>query len=95
MIDPQIIAFLVIAAGGILGVIVPALFAMHDKGEKFELSYLYGLCIPLAAGAFAALPEGEIELTFRSLFLLFFAGVGIQGLVNKGNTERIKRKKKN
>lgn len=89
--ETQIIAFLVIVGGAVFGIIVPALLAMHEKGEAFKISYLYGLWIPLAAGAFAALPAGEIELTFRSLFLLFFAGVGMQGIVNKGNTIRIKK----
>lgn len=88
--DTQIIAFIIIVAGALFGVVIPALLAMHEKGEAFKISYVYGLCIPIAVGAFAALPEDEISLSFRSLFLLFLAGVGLQGIVNKGNTLRIK-----
>ena len=91
--DPDIIIFATIAVGALFGVVVPALIAMHEKEEKFKLSYLYGMCIPLVVGAFAAMPEDEVTLTFRSLFLLFLAGVGLQGIVNKGNTIRIKAKK--
>ena len=66
---------------------------MYDlKGEKFKISFLYGMCIPLVVGAFAAMPEEPVTLTFRSLFLLFLAGVGLQGIVNKGNSMRIKAK---
>ena len=90
--DPDILIFAAIAAGALFGVVVPALIAMYEKGEEFKLSYLYGLLIPLAIGAFAAMPEEPVALTFRSIFLLFFAGVGMQGIVNKGNTLRLKVK---
>jgi hypothetical protein len=90
--DTQIIAFGIIVAGALCGVVIPALVVMHERGEAFKVSYLYGLCIPIAAAAFAALPEDEISITFRSLFLLFLAGVGLQGIVNKGNSIRIKAK---
>lgn len=90
--DPDIIVFASIATGALFGVVAPALLAMHERGEKFKISYLYGMCIPLVVGAFAAMPEDPVALTFRSLFLLFLAGVGLQGIVNKGNTMRIKAK---
>ena len=90
--DPDIIVFATIAVGALFGVVVPALLAMHEKGEKFKISYLYGMCIPLVVGAFAAMPEEPVVLTFKSLFLLFLAGVGLQGIVNKGNSMRIKAK---
>ena len=90
--DPDIIVFATIATGALFAVVVPALLAMHEKGEKFKISYLYGMCIPLVVGAFAAMPEDPVTLTFRSLFMLFLAGVGLQGIVNKGNTIRIKAK---
>lgn len=91
--DTQIIAFGIIIAGALFGIVIPALLAMQEKGEAFKMSYLYGLCIPIAVGAFAVLPEDEISLTFRSLFLLFLAGVGLQGITNKGNSIRLKMKK--
>jgi hypothetical protein len=91
--DTQIIAFGMILVGAICGLVIPALIAMHERGEEFKLSYLYGLGLSVAVAAFAALPTGEISLTFRSLFMLFLAGVGLQGIVNKGNTIRIKAKK--
>ena len=91
--DPDIITFAIIVSGAIFAIVVPALIAMHEKGEEFKLSYLYGLLIPLAIGAFAAMPEEPVALTFRSVFLLFLAGVGLQGIVNKGNAMRLKLKK--
>jgi hypothetical protein len=91
--DPDIIVFVTIAAGALFAVVVPALLAMHEKGEEFKLSYLYGMCIPLVVGAFAAMPEDPVALTFRSLFLLFLSGVGLQGITNKGNSMRLKMKK--
>jgi hypothetical protein len=91
--DTQIIAFGMLLVGAICGLVLPALIAMHEKGEEFKLSYLYGLGLSVVVAAFAALPTDEIALTFRSLFMLFLAGVGLQGIVNKGNTMRIKSKK--
>jgi O-antigen/teichoic acid export membrane protein len=91
--DTQIIAFGMILVGAICGLVIPALIAMHERGEEFKLSYLYGLGLSVPVAAFAALPTDEISLTFRSLFMLFLAGVGLQGIVNKGNTMRIKAKK--
>lgn len=90
--DTQIIAYGIILVGILCGVVIPALIAIHEKGEAFKMSYLYGVSISAAVGAFAVLPEDEITLTFRSLFMLFLAGVGLQGIVNKGNTIRIKAK---
>lgn len=91
--DTQIIAYGFILAGVLCGVVIPALIAMHERGETFKMSYLYGTTISAAVGAFAVLPTDEISLTFRSLFMLFLAGVGLQGIVNKGNTIRIKHLK--
>jgi hypothetical protein len=90
--DQDIIVFGAIALGALFAVVVPALLAMHEKGEAFKISYLYGMCIPLIVGAFAAMPDEPVELTFRSILLLFLAGTGLQGIVNKGNTIRLKLK---
>jgi hypothetical protein len=90
--DIQIIAFAMILVGAVCGLIIPALIKMHESGVTFKLSYLYGLGLSTVVAAFAALPSDEITITFKSLFMLFLAGVGLQGIVNKGNTIRIKAK---
>lgn len=89
--DTQIIAFGVIVLGALCGLVIPALIAMQEKGEKFKVSYLWGLGLSVGVAAFAALPEGEVAITFKSLFLLFLAGVGLQGISNKGNSVRLKK----
>ena len=89
--DPQIIAFGLIAAGAVFMLIIPALLKMVEEGEKFKASYLWGLGVSVVIAAFAALPEDIETITFKSGFLLFLAGAGLQGIFNKTNSERIKR----
>ena len=90
MIDTQIIGFLVVVVGAMCGLVIPALLKMKEKGEKFKMSYLYGLCISVVVAAFALVPS-EVDIGFKPLALLFLAGVGMQGIINKGNSERMKR----
>lgn len=90
--DTQIIAFGAIVAGALCGLIIPALLAMHEKGESFKASYLWGLGLSVAVAAFAALPDDDFVITFKSFFMLFLAGVGLQGINNIGNSIRIKAK---
>jgi O-antigen/teichoic acid export membrane protein len=61
--DTQIIAFSMIIVGAICGLVIPALIAMHEKGEEFKVSYLYGLSLSVVVAAFAALPTDEISFS--------------------------------
>ena len=64
---------------------------LKEENIEFESSYLWGLVLSTIVATFAAVPS-EVDVTFRGLFLLFLAGVGLQGIVNKGNTMRLKLK---
>lgn len=89
--DQQIIMFCLIAAGAIFMLVIPALLKMIEEGQKFKPSYLWGLGVSVVIAAFTAMPEDTVVITFKSGFLLFLAGAGLQGIFNKGNSERIKR----
>ena len=88
----EIIAFLAIFIGALCGFIIPTILKMHEEEIVFETSYLWGLVLSTIVASFAAMPS-EVDVTFRGLSLLFLAGVGLQGIVNKGNTMRLKHKK--
>lgn len=90
--DTSIVAFGLICIGAVFMLIIPALIKMKEEGQDFKLSYLWGLGVSVVIGAFAALPEDTVVITFRSGFLLVLAGAGLQGIFNKTNAERIKRK---
>jgi O-antigen/teichoic acid export membrane protein len=92
MIDTQVIGFLAVVAGAFCGLVIPAVLKMKEEGQTFEMSYLYGLCISVVVAAFALVPS-EVTVTFSSLMVLFLAGVGMQGIINKGNTTRLKMAK--
>ena len=87
--DTQIVAFAVIMAGALCGVIIPYLLKMREEGIEFDMSYIYGMVISLVIAAFAILPD-TIELAFKPLFALFLAGAALQTAINKVNTIRIK-----
>jgi O-antigen/teichoic acid export membrane protein len=89
MIDSQIIAFVVIMAGAVCGVIVPYLFKVMEDGRKFDKSYLWGLVLSLVVAAFAVLPD-TIEIAFKPLFGLFLAGLGLETIATSINAKRIK-----
>ena len=91
MIDTQIIGFIAIVAGAMCGLVIPALLKMREAGVTFKMSYLYGLCITVVIAAFALIPS-EVEVGFKPLAMLFLAGVGMQGIINKGNSVRLKMK---
>ena len=91
--DPTIYAFVAIVVGAICGVIVPFLLnRMNDpKAGTFNYSYLYGLILTIIVSAFAILPAPEmIDMSFRGIFALFLAGLGLEGIMNKANSIRIK-----
>lgn len=89
--DSQIIGFLVIVLGALAGVLTPYLLKAKEEGLPFNMSYIYGMVLTLAIGAFAVLPN-EVELAFKPLFGLFLAGTALQVAANKVNTIRIKGK---
>lgn len=89
--DPQIVAFLAIMVGAMGGVIVPYLLKLREEGVTFELSYLYTMVVSLAMAAFFVIPD-DPDLSFKGVFTLFLAGAGLEWMVNKMNTIRIKRK---
>ena len=88
--DTQIIAFAVIMAGALCGVIIPYLLKMQEEGVSFNMSYIYGMVISLVVAAFAILPD-SVPLQFKPLFALFLAGAALQSVINKLNTIRIKK----
>jgi hypothetical protein len=91
MIDSQIIAFVVIMAGAICGVVVPYLFKMKEEGVAFDSSYIYGMILGLVVAAFVVLPD-SVEIAFKPLFTLFLAGAALEVATNKVNSIRIKKK---
>lgn len=90
--DTSILAFSLICMGAVFMLVIPALIKMKEEGQDFKVSYLWGLGVSVVVGAFFVLPVDPIVITFRSGMLLVLAGAGLQGIINKGNTERIKRK---
>ena len=88
--DTQLIAFAVIMAGAICGVVIPYLLKAREEGIDFDRSYIYGMVIGLVVAAFAILPD-TVKVAFKPLFALFLAGAALQTVVNKANTIRIKK----
>ena len=88
--DTQIVAFAVIMAGALCGVIIPYLLKVQEEGIAFNMSYIYAMVISLVVAAFAILPN-TIEIAFKPLFALFLAGAALQVVANKANTMRIKQ----
>ena len=89
MIDPQIIAFIAIMAGAIIGIVVPYLLKLKEEGVIFEFSYLYTMILSLVIAAFFVIPD-EPDLSFKGVFTLFLAGAGLEWMANKINTIRKK-----
>ena len=89
--DTQIIAFSAILFGAMCGFIIPTLLKMWEEEIEFAPSYLWGLFLSTIVAVIASMPI-EVDLSFNGLALLFLAGVGLQGIVNKGNTMRLKVK---
>ena len=93
--ENTIIAFAAILVGAICGVIVPFLLKRLNNPEAgaFDFSYVYALILTIVISSFALLPEPElIDTSFRGIFTLFLAGLGLEGVMNKANTVRIKGK---
>jgi len=88
--DPQIVAFLAIMVGAVVGIVVPYLLKLREEGIAFELSYLYTMFLSLAIAAFFVIPNNP-DLSFKGLFTLFLAGAGLEWMANKVNTVRKKR----
>ena len=88
--DTQIVAFGVIMAGALCGVIIPYLLKAREEGIEFNMSYIYAMVIGLVVAAFVILPD-TVELAFKPLFALFLAGAALQTAINKVNTVRIKK----
>ena len=89
--DPQIVAFLVIVVGAMVGIVVPYLLKVYEEGVVFEVSYIYTMILCLVMAAFFVIPDNP-DLSFKGLFTLFLAGAGLEWMVNKVNTIRIKKK---
>ena len=89
--DPQIIAFVAIVVGAMAGVAVPYLLKVYEEGVAFEVSYFYTMILSLVMAAFFVIPDNP-DLSFKGLLTLFLAGAGLEWMVNKVNTIRIKKK---
>ena len=91
MMDPQIIAFLAIMVGALIGIVIPFLLKVYEEGITFDLSYVYTMVLSLGIAAFFVIPDNP-DLSFKGLFTLFLAGAGLEWMANKINTVRMKRK---
>lgn len=91
--DPQIIAFIAIVVGAMAGVAVPYLLKVYEEGVVFDISYFYTMVLSFVMAAFLVIPD-KPDLSFKGLLTLFLAGAGLEWMVNKVNTVRIKRKEK-
>jgi len=93
--DSSIIAFLAIFVGALCAVVVPHILKKMDnpEGPKFNISYVYGMILTVVAASFMLIPE-TVDTSFRGIMTMFLAGLGIEGVVNKANTIRIKGKAK-
>jgi hypothetical protein len=89
--DVQVIATLVFATGAALTVLVPYLLKLKEKTIPFDANYFYGLILSVLVASLVAMPA-EVDTSFRGLAMIFMAGMGIQGAVNKGVSEVLKRK---
>jgi len=91
MIEPTVYAFMAIFAGAICGVFIPYLLKKMENpdGPGFKISYLYAMMITLIISSFAIIPE-TVDMSFRGIMTLFLAGLGLEGVLNKANTIRIK-----
>lgn len=93
--DETMIAIIAIVAGAVCATIIPFLLKRLNNPEAgaFDFSYVYALILTIIVSAFAILPEPElIDTTFRGIFTLFLAGLGLEGVINKANSVRIKGK---
>lgn len=89
--DPEMIAVIVFGIGAGLAMLVPYLIKVRQEALAFDMQYFYGLILSVVVAAFVALPA-EVDVSFRGLIMLFLAGMGMQGAVNKGVSALKKRK---
>lgn len=89
--DVGLMAVMAFALGAALAVLVPYMLKARETGVEFDLKYFYGLILSVIVASLVALPA-EVDTSFRGLAMIFMAGMGMQGAVNKGISMRIKRK---
>ena len=94
MIDAYWISLIVAVGGAFCGMVFPYIIkTMEEDGIKFEMGYFYSLIVSAVIAAVALIPA-EIALSPQYYVSLFLAGIGVQTVVAKGNTELKKKKKK-
>lgn len=89
--DVQLMATLAFAFGASLTVLVPYALKAKAEGITFDMQYFYGLILSVLAAALVAMPA-EVDVSFKGLGMIFMAGMGMQGAVNKGVSALKKRK---
>jgi hypothetical protein len=89
--EAEMMGVMALAVGAIMAVLVPYILKAYKSGEAFDVQYFYGLVLSVVVAALVALPA-EVDTSFRGLALLFLAGTGIQGAVNKGISVYKKKK---
>jgi hypothetical protein len=55
------------------------------------MQYFYGLILSVLAASLVAMPA-EVDVSFKGLAMIFMAGMGVQGVANKGVSMLQKRK---
>ena len=90
--DVGIMAVMAFALGAAMSVLVPYILKARESDVAFDVHYFYGLVLSVVVAALVALPV-EVDTSFRGLALLFMAGMGMQGAMNKGVSAVVKRKK--
>jgi hypothetical protein len=91
MMDPQLLATLAFGVGAALAVLVPYVLKVREDGVSFNMQYFYGLILSVLAASLVAMPA-EVDVSFKGLAMIFMAGMGTQGAVNKGVSILQKRK---
>ena len=89
--DVGLMAVMAFALGAAMSVLVPYLLKARETGVSFDVHYFYGLVLSVVVASLVALPV-EVDTSFRGLALLFMAGIGMQGVTNKGVSILNKRK---
>ena len=89
--DVGIMAVMAFALGAALNVLVPYILKTRESGVAFDVHYFYGLALSVVVASLVALPA-EVDVSFKGLAMIFLAGMGMQGAVNKGVSTIKKRK---
>ena len=87
MYDPVIVYGGVALLAGLVGVVGSyALKAYQDPDLKFDWAYAGGLVIQVIVAVGSIVPKDATEITLGMLWTVFVAGLGLQGVINKGIT---------